>query len=92
VPIRFDWDEENADHIGRHGIDTEEAEEVFADQHRVNADAYSTPTERRAALIGMTYDGRVLHVVFTRRVGAVRVVTCREATEGERRRYRRRRR
>ena len=36
----------------------------------------------------MTGDGRALYVVFTRRLGAIRIVTARDARENEKRSYR----
>jgi uncharacterized DUF497 family protein len=87
--VEFDWDDANVDHIAEHDIDPEEAEEAFGDPRRKTADARNTATERRGAIIGRTGDGRLLFVVFTIRYGRVRVVTARDATEGEQRRYRR---
>jgi len=40
-------------------------------------------------MLGATEVGRILFVVFTRKVRVIRVVTARPATERERRRYRR---
>jgi uncharacterized DUF497 family protein len=87
--VGFAWDEANVEHIARHGVEPAEAEEAFADPRRTNADAYSTPQERRGTILGRTVDGRLLFVVFTRRGRAVRVVTARDARPSERRRYRR---
>lgn len=44
--------------------------------------------ERRWAYLGATEPGRVLFVVYTHRGRHVRVVTAREATDREKRRYR----
>jgi uncharacterized DUF497 family protein len=63
-------------------------EEAFYDPRRIARSAYNTPAERRSAIIGATTAGRLLFVVFTLREGLVRVVTARDATPAERRRYR----
>ncbi len=87
--VGFDWDEGNAEHLARHDVTPEEAEEALLDPRRIGASAYRTATERRSAAIGATEDGRVLFVVFTRHAGNVRVIAARGATPAERRRYRR---
>ena len=83
----FDWDDANADHIARHGVTVEEAEEALLDRRRVGSVAYSVPGERRWGVIGSTDAGRILSIVFTRRHGAIRVVTALDANRKERRRY-----
>ena len=83
----FDWDEANAQHIAEHGISQEEAEEAVLDPQRVPAAVYQVSTERRRGLLGATWAGRVLFLVFTRRVGRVRIVTARDASPREKRRY-----
>lgn len=84
----FEWDEDNGDHIARHGVEPWEAEEAIADGGRASLSARG---ENRAGVIGMTEDGRVLVVIVERQAGPVRrVVTARGATENEKRIYRRR--
>jgi uncharacterized DUF497 family protein len=85
----FDWDDANVDHLARHDVTPEEAEGALSDPSRIGAPAYAVEGERRRALIGATEDGRVLFVVFARRGQGVRVVTARNATPSEKRRYRR---
>lgn len=92
TPSDFDWDDANLDHIAEHDVEPWEVEEVFGDSDRQPAPAYSTPSERRRAIVGMGYGGRILYVVYTVRRGLIRVVTAREAEERFRRLYRRRRR
>jgi uncharacterized DUF497 family protein len=86
----FDWDNANVDHVRAHSIEPEEAEEALLDPLAVGLGAYNAPGERRRAALGSTETGRVLVVVFTRRDRKARVVTAREATETEKRRYHRR--
>lgn len=90
----FEWDEDNADHIARHRVETWEAEEAVADGERA---PFSVRGGDRAGAIGVTEDGRVLVVIVERveREGAGRirrVVTARDATENEKRIYGRRQR
>lgn len=84
----FDWDAANEEHIARHGISTEEAEEALLDRRRIGVAGYNLAGERRWAVIGATESSRILFVVFTRRGGLVRVVSARDATGANRRRYR----
>lgn len=86
----FEWDDANLNHIAEHRVEPEEVEEAFYDRDRVPAPAYSTPAERRRAIVGSSHSGRILYVVYTLRRGLIRVVTAREAEERFRRRYRRR--
>lgn len=86
----FDWDGHNLDHIALHRVEDFEAEEALLDPGRVRTGAYNLPHEKRRALIGTTEEGRVLLVVYTMRGERVRVVTARDASETEKRLYRRR--
>ncbi len=87
--LEFEWDEANLKHIGRHRVTAEEVEEALTDPRRLGAPAYDVRGETRWALLGATETGRVLFVVYTRRRGKIRVVTARDATSKEKRRYRR---
>jgi uncharacterized DUF497 family protein len=84
----FDWDEYNLDHIARHGIDLDEAEDAVLDPGRVSFPARS----RRVGFIGMTEAGRVLVVILDRKRDLWRVVTARDASPNEKKSYRRRQR
>ena len=53
----------------------------------VSFSAYNTASERRYSIIGATYGGRILRVIYTMRNGKFRVVTARDAKKSERRRY-----
>ncbi len=85
--MEFDWDEANTAHIARHGVRPEEA---LANPRRLVLRIRSQAGEERWAALGATEAGRILFVVFTRRRGRVRVITARDATLGEKRRYRKR--
>ena len=83
----FDWDDGNLDHIVRHGVNSIEAEGALLDPRRIGSSAYNVGTETRWGVLGATENGRILVVVFTRRGQLIRVVTARDATVVERRRY-----
>lgn len=88
--MAFSWDDANIDHIARHGITPEEAEEAVTDPRAIPTKSYRGPTgEPRNALVGQTSAGRYLAVVLTRRASLLRVVTARDATSSEKRRYKR---
>jgi uncharacterized protein len=82
----FDWDDDNVDHIERHGVEPWETEEAAEDRHRIPFPAHSG----RLGLIGRTEDGRFLVVILERLSRGWRVVTARDATSAEKRIYRRR--
>lgn len=98
--VEFDWDDENEEHIARHGVVPEEAEDAVLDPDAKQESTYSRIGERRTVFIGQT-QGKILFVVLTIREKLVegeekprahwRVVTAREATRAEKSRYRRQR-
>ena len=84
---RFEWDEDNVEHIARHGVDPSEAEEVLRGR-RVEQGARGG---LRMAW-GASAVGRHLLVVFANRKGVIRVVTARDMSAREKMRFRRRKR
>jgi uncharacterized DUF497 family protein len=79
------WDDWNEEHIARHGVRADEVEDVVRSP--------STYAERRRngtyGLLGRTSAGRALLVILAPRGGGVfYVVTSRDATAAERRRFR----
>lgn len=83
------WDDANTEHIARHGLEPEDVEEALEDPDGKADDARNTTLERRYAFIGATVSGRILFVVYVLRTEVLRVVTARDATTSEKRRYRR---
>lgn len=75
----FEWDEANTEHIARHQVTPEEAEEVFGGQYMIR----KTREERYIAL-GQTEEGRYLAVVFARKGNKVRIITARNMDDKER--------
>ena len=88
----FDWDAANVEHIARHGVYPNEVEETLLDPDRVARIARDMRGEVRRAVLGAAEAGRLLFVVYTIRGGKIRPVTSRDATDGEKKAYRRRKR
>ncbi len=84
--MTFEWDiNKNALNIKTHGIDFDEAEEVFFDEFGLDVydDSYSDFTEHRFRLLGLTVKG-VLLVVYTVRYEEIyRIISARKATKSE---------
>ena len=73
--IEFDWDEANIGHMSRHGVFSEEAEQVILNDP-VDLGIEIVEGEERYLNLGATVQGRVLLVVTTWREDRVRVVTA----------------
>lgn len=71
----FEWDAANIEHIARHGVTPEEAEQVLANDPVLLSGA-SRGTEFRTVRLGKTNAGRYLTVVYTIKGGKIRVVTA----------------
>lgn len=87
----FDWDEGNEGHIVGQGVVPVEVEEALLGPRGFGVDAYDAPGETREALVGATEEERILLVVYTMRGESIRPITARDASDGQKRRYRRRR-
>jgi hypothetical protein len=80
-----EWDEEKAaSNRRKHGIDFDEAVEVFYGASLLRRS--DRDTEERWLAIGET-EGRVITVVFTWRGDALRIISARRARRNERRAY-----
>lgn len=79
----FDWDSANVEHIARHNVTPEEAEQVI-ENNPLDAPAVLRNSETRTIHLGKTNAGRVLVVVITDRNSMYRVVTARPAKKKER--------
>jgi uncharacterized protein len=71
----FDWDDANRNHIARHQVAPEEAEQVI-DNDPLGLDAETVDGEERFPSIGPTDQGRFLLVITTLRYSRIRVVTA----------------
>jgi len=80
----FDWDESNTLHLTlRHGIDPQEAEEVFARRPLFRKTKYG-----HYAVFGSARSGRLLVIIFElKRSGIARPITGWDMKASERRYY-----
>ena len=88
--VGFEWDAGNARKNEKHGVAQSEAEQVFFDPRLlVAADSGHSAGETRFHALGVTIDGRRLHVTFTLRVEAIRirVISARDMHRKERQIY-----
>jgi uncharacterized protein len=77
----FDWDDANREHIARHQVVPDEAEQVI-DNHPLDISVETVDGEERIASVGRTGQGRFLVVVTTLRGSKIRVVTAFTAPKG----------
>jgi uncharacterized DUF497 family protein len=85
----FEWDDGNqGKNLEKHGVSDGEAEEIFFDDLLV-AGTYEAHSEleRRFFALGQTGAQRPLFVAFTIRENLIRVISTREMTKKELRRY-----
>jgi uncharacterized protein len=86
--IRFVWNREKADsNLRKHGVSFEAACEVFFDPFVRLLHSSMIGGEERERTIGLTEDWRLLVVVCTFREKAIRIISARPATSGERTAY-----
>ena len=85
----FQWDKGNVDKsYQKHGITTNEAEEVFLDEDiLLLEDIKHSEQEQRFEIIGKIIKGSMLFVVFTVRKNKIRIISARLANKKERRQY-----
>jgi uncharacterized protein len=76
--VRFDWDRANTEHIARHSVKPEEAEQAIRNDP---LDMYYEVIggEGRWTVLGHTDNFRVLLLVWTIRRDAIRIVTARDS-------------
>lgn len=88
--FEFDWDDGNRKkNAVKHGVSTAEAEEVFllGQAAPLGIQIDPEPPEERLGIVGATFEGRILHLVFTLRDGKVRTISARPAHKKERELY-----
>jgi len=85
----FEWDEDKArNNLVKHQVSFEEAKTVFGDPLSVTiSDPDHSRDEDRYLDIGRSAGDRLLVVVYTERDTAIRLISCRRATQAERRIY-----
>lgn len=81
----FDWDEVNIEHIARHRVTPDEAEEVFESNHYI-----LRSRSGRYLILGKTAAGRYLVCIAEVGIqGSARVITAMDMREAQRKLYRR---
>lgn len=89
--VGFDWDQGNLrKSTDKHGVSQSEAEQIFFNEPLVVAeDVLHSRWESRFHALGVTLEGRRLHVTFTLRVGQtkIRVISARDMHRREREHY-----
>lgn len=85
----LEWDAGNADkNRERHGVTQGESEQIFFNRPVLVApDPTHSQGEPRYAALGQTSEGRLLTVVFAIRGRLIRVISARDMSRRERRRY-----
>ncbi len=87
--IAFQWDANKAQtNIQKHGIDFEEAAEVFSDPfHQIGDASTDYDYEQRDFILGYSLRRRILLVVYVERGEWTRIISARRATPDERKSY-----
>lgn len=86
IPEGFEWDDDkNRGNRAKHGIDFEEATEVFYGSTLVRRS--DRKNEERWVAIGRS-ERRLIAVVFTKRGSTIRIISARRARKNEEREYR----
>jgi uncharacterized DUF497 family protein len=81
---KFEWDEEkNRINQQKHGIQFQEAKEVFEDEHAVLYPGATKGEESRFLLVGKTLGRFIIAIVFTMRKQIYRIISARQARKGE---------
>ncbi|MFN0022602.1 MAG: BrnT family toxin [Parvularculaceae bacterium] len=86
----FQWDAGNSGkNEGKHGVGDREAEQVFFNKPVLLDDPKHSAREPRSHAVGLTDDGRLLHVSFTLREEGklIRVISARPLNRKERTLY-----
>jgi uncharacterized DUF497 family protein len=86
APAGFEWDDDKSRaNLAKHGIDFEEASDIFYGPIVVHQSDRNN--EERWIAIGSLED-RLITVVFTRRADFLRIISARRARKNEEREYR----
>lgn len=87
--MKFEWDARKAEiNLHKHGVSFDEAGSVFLDRLALSGpDPKHSVGESRYITFEMSRLGRLLAVSHTYRPGAIRIITARRVTRGEREIY-----
>ena len=70
----FDWDDQNAGHLGKHSISRSDAEDVLTG-NQILLEYQMEENEQRWVAVGANRTGRILSIVFAVRREAIRPIT-----------------
>ncbi|MGC8491138.1 MAG: BrnT family toxin [Syntrophobacteraceae bacterium] len=86
----YEWDPNKA-RINRrsHGVSFADATTIFEDPMAITIEEQDVDGEERSITIGMDCLGRFLVVVYTTRLGKIRLISARKANKFERAEYER---
>ena len=89
MALTFEWHAEKArENLRKHNVSFEDAKTVFDDPFSITiADPEHSGDEDRYIDIGLSVKGQILVVVYTERGLNIRIISCRQATNAERRIY-----
>ena len=87
--MQFEWNKEKAEaNLKKHGVSFDEAETVFNDLlFVIFADPDHSFEENRFIIMGESNQNRLLVVSYTERTPKTRLISAREATRPERKKY-----
>lgn len=87
-PLEFEWDEGNINKNKKHGINNDEAEQVFNNEPFISEDLkHSNVNEKRYQCLGQTDKKAKLFISFTVRRTKIRVISVRTMSRKERKVY-----
>lgn len=89
MALTFEWNENKAkENLRKHGVNFEEAKTVFNDPFAITIfDPDHSQEEDRYIDIGFSLKARLLVVFYTERVGNIRIISSRAATQKEQKHY-----
>lgn len=89
MTLTFEWHDKKAIiNLRKHKVSFEEAKTVFDDPFAITIpDPDHSIEEERYVDIGLSSGGRILVVAYTERPPNIRLLSCREATNAERKCY-----
>ena len=87
--VEFEWEDEKADsNLTKHGVSFEEGATIFNDPEIATIfDPDHSEDEERYVSIGISIQGNLLVIVHTEREERIRLISCRKATNAERKVY-----
>ena len=89
IPKKFDWNKGNKEkNLIKHKVSYKESEEIFFNKPlRIFPDKKHSKTEIRFTALGKTDKQKQLTIIFTLRNKKIRIISAREMSRKERKRY-----